>query len=442
MTSPSPRMLEELLDYLRIPSISSGGGDPADLTRAAEWLEAKIVASGGTATIETGFGNPLVVGELTASGPDAPTIFIYGHYDVQSADPVEAWTSPPFEPEIRGDRLWGRGTSDDKGNFYPLLYVACELAQQGELPLNVRILVEGEEETGGTSALDWLASDERGAACAIVFDSDMYDAKTPALTLGVRGIVAFSVDVRCAERDLHSGMYGGVSLNAVHVLHELLRQVMPGPDGILRDELRAGIVPPTEEELESWATFAPGAEVIAEGGGRPIDARAAARYYERNWADASLDVNGFAGGDAVQKRTIVPATASAKFTIRLAPGQTAAEIAATAEGLMRAAVPEGAEVEIAWDGAIEAAVFDPADPALLLAAEALEDTTGVAPALQRVGGSIPVLKGFYDRGITTILSGFALPSDNVHAVDESFRLESLALCERAAHKLYEKLARL
>ena len=442
MASPSPQLLDELLVYLRIPSISSGGGDPADLMAAAEWLRDKIARSGGEAMIETELGNPLVVGELKASVPDAPTILIYGHYDVQSADPVAAWTSPPFEPEIRGDRLYGRGTSDDKGNFYPLLYVACELASAGELPVNVRILVEGEEETGGTSALEWLAADDRGAACAIVFDSDMYDANTPALTLGVRGIVAFAVDVRCAERDLHSGMYGGVTLNAVHVLHEMLGRLMPGPDGLLRDELRAGIIPPSSEGLESWSALIPGADVIAEGGGRPLAADVAARYYEQNWADSSLDINGFAGGDAVQKRTIVPATAMAKFTIRLAPGQIAAEIAAAAEALLRADVPEGVDVTIEWDGAIEAAVFDPKDPALVLAAEALEEVTGVTPVLQRVGGSIPVLKGFYDRGITTILSGFALATDGVHAVDESFRLASLALCEQAAHALYGKLTQL
>src|SRR5688500_6095909 len=217
MPSPSPQLLDELLEYLRIPSISSGGGDPADLMAAAEWLRDKITRSGGEATIETDLGNPLVVGELQASVPDAPTILIYGHYDVQSADPVDAWTTPPFDPQIRDGRIYARGASDDKGNFYPVLYAACELAMKDELPVNVRCLIEGEEEVGGTSALDWLAADERGADAAVVFDSDMLDAKTPAITLGVRGIIAFAVDIRVAVRDLHSGMYGGVALNAAHV---------------------------------------------------------------------------------------------------------------------------------------------------------------------------------------------------------------------------------
>jgi acetylornithine deacetylase/succinyl-diaminopimelate desuccinylase-like protein len=441
VTTPSQQLLDELFDYIRIPSISSGGGNPADLTIAAEWLRDKIGGAGGEAHVLSDLGNPLVVGELRASDASAPTVLIYGHYDVQSANPVEAWTSPPFAPEIRDGRIYARGASDDKGNFYPLLFVACELARSNRLPVNVRTLIEGEEESGGTSAHAWMVGDEVGADCAIVFDSDMRDASTPALTTGVRGFLAFSIGVMCAERDLHSGSYGGVALNAVHVLHDMLDQVLPGPDGLLRDELRAGIIPPTPEELESWAGFASGAAEIALGGGRPIDETAAMHFYERNWGDASLDINGIAGGDAVQKRTIIPARATAKFSIRLAPGQSANEIGNVTEGLLRSAAPANANVDIEWDG-VDASVFDPQDPALLIASDALEETCGVAPALQRVGGSIPVLKDFYDRGIPTILSGFALAEDGIHAVDESFRLESLALCEAAAYKLYEGLGRL
>jgi acetylornithine deacetylase/succinyl-diaminopimelate desuccinylase-like protein len=267
----------------------------------------------------------------------------------------------------------------------------------------------------------------------------MRDERTPALTTAVRGFLHFSIDVRTADRDLHSGSYGGVALNAVHVLHEMLDLVLPGHDGLLRNELRAGIVSPSSEELESWAKFAAGEDEIAVSGGRPIDEAAAVNFYARNWADASLDVNGIAGGDAIQKRTIIPAVANAKFSIRLAPGQTARGIGEIAEALLRSAVSPNATVEIEWDG-VDATVFDPMDPALVIAAQALEETCGVAPVLQRVGGSIPVLKDFYDRGIPTILSGFALAEDQIHAVDESFRLESLALCEAAAFKLYEKLA--
>ena len=441
MTEPSPQLVDELFDYLRIPSISSGGGDPTDLQRAADWCAEKIRAAGGTAEVLTGPGNPLVIGEFVASRPDAPTVLIYGHYDVQSPDPVSAWATPPFEPNIRDGRIYARGASDDKGNFYPLIYVACELARAGELPVNVRIIVDGEEEVGGDSAAAWVLADERGADCAIVFDSDMQDEKTPAITLAVRGIVSVALDVTVGARDLHSGMYGGVALNAAHVAQQILAAVLPGPDGRLRDELRAGIESPTQEELGSWKGFPPGSEVVAEAGGRPISDEVAAGFYERNWADASLDINGFASGDAVQKRTIIPATAQVKFSIRLAPGQSSAEIGAACERLLRAAVPPNADVSITWDGA-DPAAFDPTSPPMRLAIEAIAEATGMTPALQRVGGSIPVLAAFYERKIPTVLSGFALASDAFHAVDESFRLESLGLCEASARALYGRLATL
>ena len=282
---------------------------------------------------------------------------------------------------MRGDRLYARGASDDKGNFLPLLHVAARLARSGDLPVHVRVLVEGEEEIGGHHVVDWIAADDGGADCAIVFDSGMVDQSTPALTLGVRGIVQLALSVRTAPRDLHSGVYGGSVLNATHVLHQVLAAVLPGPDGRLRDELREGVLPPAPEELAAWRALPSGDDVIAEVGGRPIHAGAGAEYYERNWADASLDVNGVAGGDAVQVRTIVPSLARAVLSMRLAPGQRSADARAALERLLRAAVPAGAEVEIVHHGAGEPAAFDPAAPALQLAIGALERACGHRPAL-------------------------------------------------------------
>lgn len=437
----SDKLLEELIQWLRIPSISSGGGDPQDLVRAAEWARDYIVAAGGEAEVVTTELNPLVVGELRAGEPDAPTVIIYGHYDVQSADPLDAWTSPPFEPEIRDGRLYARGAADDKGNFFPLLYVACELARAGELPVNIRVLSEGEEEVGGDSVGKWVMADERGADCAIVFDGGMLDEVTPALTLGVRGMVSMSIDVRSARGNLHSGHFGGSALNATHVLQQMIANVLPGPDGRLRDELRAGLAGPTDEELKSWAQLPNPAEMFEQVGARPIHAGSTESYYEQSWTGASIDVNGIAGGDAVQKRTIIPAAASAKLSMRLAPNQRGAEMGPVLEALVREGVPDGADVEIEWDCG-EAASFDPADPALALGIEALEEACGAAPALIRSGGSIPVLASFAWRGIPTILSGFVLADDNLHAPDESYRLESLRLGEAAARALYAKLATL
>ena len=235
------RLLDDLLDWLRIPSISTGGGDPADLERAAAWVAQRVSGAGGEARVVATEGNPLAVGELRAEREDAPTVLIYGHYDVQSAGDLDAWTTPPFAPDVRDGRIYARGASDDKGNFLPLLHVACAQAAQGSLPVNVRVLVEGEEETGGDAVAQWVRADDRGADCAIVFDSGMVDERTPAITVGLRGLVMAHLQVRTAERDLHSGVYGGSALNALHALHAMLAAVVPGPDGSLRDELRAGI---------------------------------------------------------------------------------------------------------------------------------------------------------------------------------------------------------
>jgi acetylornithine deacetylase/succinyl-diaminopimelate desuccinylase-like protein len=226
------------------------------------------------------------------------------------------------------------------------------------------------------------------------------------------------------------------------VLHQVLAAVLPGPDGRLRDELRGGVLPPAPEELAAWRALPPGDEVIAEVGGRPVHAGAGAEYYQRNWADASLDVNGVAGGDALQVRTIVPSLARAVLSMRLAPGQRSADARAALERLLRAAVPAGAEVEIVHHGAGEPAAFDPAAPALQLAIGALERACGHRPALIRSGGSIAALAAFADRGIPTVLSGFALAEDDIHAPNESFRLEALRLGERSAEELYASLARL
>jgi acetylornithine deacetylase/succinyl-diaminopimelate desuccinylase-like protein len=435
-------MLDELIEWLKIPSISSGGGDPADLVRAAEWAAEKVMDVGGSAELVEGEINPLVVGELRAEDPQAPTVMIYGHYDVQSAEPLDLWTSPPFEPEIRGDRLYGRGTSDDKGNFFPLLYVACSLAREKKLPVNVRLLIEGEEESAGDSVNAWLAEDTGKTDCAIVFDSDMLDERTPALTLGVRGIVMMDVQVRTAKADLHSGMYGGSILNAAHVLMSILAQVVPGKDGLVRDELRQGATPPTEEELEAWAKLPPGDKVLAEVGGKPLVSSSGAEYYKRNWADASVDVHGIEVGDARQIRTQVPSTARAKVSVRLAPGQTCGSITPVFKRLLEEGAPEGAEVEVSMLSSGEPAMFDPATPALKLAAEAFEKVCGRPTALTRVGGSLPVLAAFADKQVPAIISGFALAGDGIHGPDESFRLASLALGEAAAHELYARLAEL
>jgi acetylornithine deacetylase/succinyl-diaminopimelate desuccinylase-like protein len=432
------RLLDDLLEWLRIPSISTGGGDPADLERAAAWVVQRVSAAGGEARVVATDGNPLAVGELRAAREDAPTVLIYGHYDVQSVGDLAAWTTPPFAPDVRNGRVYARGASDDKGNFLPLLHVACAQAAAGALPVNVRVLVEGEEETGGEAVADWVRADERGADCAIVFDSGMVDEHTPAITIGLRGMVMLHLQVRTGERDLHSGVYGGSALNALHALHMMLSAVVPGPDGRLRDELRAGITAPAQAERDAWTLLPPGDELLAAVGARPAYPGAGAEYYERNGADASLEVNAIHAGE---HRTVVPAVAHASVSQRLAPGQHAREAFATLERLLREAMPAGAEMELSAELA-EPALFPPDNPAVALAAQALERAVGAPAAFIRTGGSIPVVAEFAARDIPAVVSGFGLEDDAYHAPDESFRLVALDQGAAAANELYRALAAL
>src|SRR3954452_7222539 len=231
-------LLAELTEWLRIPSISTGEGTAEDLVRGAEWAAAKVRGAGGQADLVTiDGGNPLVVGDLR--GPEgAPTVLIYGHYDVQGEGDASLWTTPAFEPAIRDGRLYCRGAADDKGNFFPLLYAACEMAKAGTLPATVRVLDEGEEEIGGESVAKWVrADDAKIADAAIVFDSGMEDERTPAITVGLRGIVQAHLHVRTGVRDIHQGLYGGAALGALNALHRIVAAVLPDEHGVVRPEL-------------------------------------------------------------------------------------------------------------------------------------------------------------------------------------------------------------
>jgi acetylornithine deacetylase/succinyl-diaminopimelate desuccinylase-like protein len=435
----SDALLDDLFDWLRIPSISTGGGDPADLERAAEWAATKVRDAGGEAElVRIDGGNPLVIGELKAStGADAPTVLLYGHYDVQGAEPLDLWETPPFEPVIKDGRVFARGAADDKGNFYPLLKAACDLAREGALPVNVRIAVEGEEEAGGESISKWLAEDPRGADAAIVYDSGMVSPDKPAITVGLRGVHLVTFDVRAAARDLHSGMYGGSALNALHALHQGLAAVIPGPDGRVREELRVGIAPPTDEERATWADLPSGDEALASAGARPAYPGAGAEYVERNGSDTAVDVDQIVAGDT---RTVIPAVARATVSIRVAPGQDVEAMGAELERLIREALPEGAEMEVVASHTAPPAHFPADHPVLRIAAEALERACGTAPAFVRSGGAIPFVADLGKKGIPTIVTGFVLPDDPFHAPNESFSLRGLELGEKSARELLIGLA--
>jgi acetylornithine deacetylase/succinyl-diaminopimelate desuccinylase-like protein len=379
----------------------------------------RVLRGGGEAEL-LGDRNPIVYGELKANRDDAPDVIVYGHYDVQDIGPADEWESDPFEPTERDGRLYARGSSDDKGNFLPVLHAACELHAAGELPVNVRVLIEGEEEASSHQVMDWIARDERGADAAIVFDSGMASEDLPAITTACRGYVAATVTVRVAPRDLHSGLFGGVAPNAIHVLMQMLDPLI----GELPDELRAGVAPVAESERASWADLPPDPE-----------------FHEKTGAQPDLEVNGVISGATDELRTIIPAAAKANLSLRTAPGQSSADLAPVLERMLRESAPAGAAVEIAIETA-EPAQFDPDSPPLKLAREAFERATGKPPALLRSGGTIPILAAFSERGIQTIVSGFALPEDQIHAPNESYRLESLELNEQTSYELLRSLGSL
>jgi acetylornithine deacetylase/succinyl-diaminopimelate desuccinylase-like protein len=431
--------LDELAEFLRIPSVSADPAHAADVVRAGEWLRDFVRAAGGEAElVPTSEPAPLVVGEIPASdGADAPTVLVYGHFDVQPPDPLEQWESPPFEPTIRGDRLFARGIADDKGNLYLLLKAAALLAAEGALPVNVRIACDGEEETGGHSIVEWVEADERGADACVIFDAGMPEPDVPAFYIGTRGLVYFHVKVRTGERDLHSGVFGGAALNAMHALVRTLAPVMAEPD-----ELRAGIVPPTDEERASWAAITPGQGALDEQGARPRDDRAAEEFYERTLAGAAVDVHGLAGGSPVLQKTVIPVEAEATLSIRLAPVQDVEEIALAMERLMREAAPLGADVEIERWSAAPAGLVPPDAPAVKLGQDAFEHVLGRRPLLLRSGGTLPIVPALADKGIPTIVTGFDLPDGNVHAPNEGMLLRYIPLGVETARELLRELAKL
>jgi acetylornithine deacetylase/succinyl-diaminopimelate desuccinylase-like protein len=302
----------------------------------------------------------------------------------------------------------------------------------------VRFLVEGEEEIGSASVLRRLGQGEDEADCALVFDTIMVDERTPAITIASRGLVSARVEVRIGARDLHSGFYGGAVLNAAHVLLAMLAEVAPDEAGRARPELAAGVAAVSAEERASWDRLPPGADAIADVGAVGVAPEAGEEFYERTGAATAVEVNMVEVGEP---RTIVPATARAHVSVRLAPGQRAEEIGAELERLLRAAAPAGAEVSIEMDLA-DPALFDPAHPALQLAAGAMERACGTPPAVVRLGGTLPLLAVLAERGMPAVVSGFALPDDAFHAPNESFRIESLRLGEAAARELYRTLAEL
>jgi acetylornithine deacetylase/succinyl-diaminopimelate desuccinylase-like protein len=438
-----PAWFDELAEFLRIQSISADPVRAADVRDAGEWVCGLIRGAGGDCELIDWHGAPLAVGEVRASrDPErAPTVLCYGHFDVQPPDPLELWESAPFEPEIRGEYLYGRGVADDKGQLYMLLRAVRELAQAGELPVNVRFACDGEEESGGHAIVDFLAADERGADAAVIFDSGMVARDRPAFDIATRGIAYFHVTLRSGERDLHSGLYGGAALNAAHALMRTLVGVV-AVDGRLAEPLRHGIAPPSEAELASWRELPAGAGELAGQGAQPADARAAEEFYLRTFAEPALDVNGIDSGSPKIQKTVLPVQADANVSIRLAPGQRVEPVVEAFERLLREAAPAGAELDVQLLASAPPAIVPSDSKAIQLGLDAFERALGVRPLLIRSGGSLPIVAAFADKRIATVITGFTLPNSNLHSPNERILAEYVPRGTAAAKALFEEFAAL
>lgn len=441
MSAIEQAWLNELSELLRIPSVSADPAHADDLVRAAEWVADKVRRSGGEAELVPYGERPLVVGEIRASAnaEQAPTILCYGHFDVQPPAPLGLWESDPFEATVRDEWLYARGVADDKGQLWMLLHAAGELASAGALPINIRIVSDGEEEVGGQSIVKFLAQDERGADACVIFDGGMEARDLPAISIATRGLAAFNLRVRAGERDLHSGMYGNAAMNAIHALNETLAGILPR-DGRVPEALRVGITPVTEEERAGWEQQPTGADVLREAGAVPYDPKAAEEFYVRTTAEPSVEVNGILGGKPGLKNTTVVSEAQANFTVRLAPGQTPAAVAPEVERLLREAAPEGATLEVEeLEGSTRPGLVAADSPVIKIAQDAFEHAFGIRPILTRSGGTLPIMPALQDKGIPTILTGFALPESNIHSPNERMLVEFFPRGVATIKELYTRL---
>jgi acetylornithine deacetylase/succinyl-diaminopimelate desuccinylase-like protein len=430
--------LVDLRELLGIPSVSADPAHAGDVARAAAWVAERVGRLGGTAEVRE--GGRLVVGEILGP-PGAATVLVYGHYDVQPPAPLELWDSDPFSAEIRGEWLYARGVADDKGQLWMQLKAIEELLADGAPPVTFRVVCDGEEETGGDAIIRFLASDDGAVDAAVVLDGWMKTRGTPEFVVATRGLVALDVEVRTGERDLHSGHYGGTAANAIHVLSDALAAILPR-GGRLPEPLRAGVTHPSDDEVDGWRELPPGADELARVGAVPLDDRAADEFYERVFVEPSLDVTGILGGKPGLRNTTLVSTATAGITIRVAPGQDAATIAAAAERILRDALPAGATLEVLACDLTPPAVLPRDTPVLGAARDAFESVFGRRPLIVRVGGTLPITAALAARGIPTVMAGMALPDSHTHSPNERMLLETFPLGVAAAKETYRRIGAL
>lgn len=425
------RLLNELKDFLRIPSISTLPEHAADVQRAAHFVAEKLTGAGmeNVQVIPTG-RHPLVYADWLHA-PGKPTVLCYGHYDVQPADPLELWHSPPFEPTIRNGNIYARGSADDKGQMYSHIKAVEALqAVHGKLPLNLKFLIEGEEEVGGASIAKYVEENHERlkADVALVSDTNMYAPGLPTLDIGLRGLVYMEVEATGPARDLHSGMYGGAAPNAVFGLIELLSKMKSASGEIKIPGIYDDVEPPSDEELASWKSlpFSEKAFLKNEVGSTKLTGEPKFSVLERTWARPTFEVHGIAGGfTGTGSKTVIPAKATAKVSIRLVPKQEPEKVIAAFEKFVKAKTPKGIQIHVKVLGKSPGLLVRTDHPAIQVAAKAFSDIYGKPTVFVRSGGSIPIVGDFAAHlGIPTILMGFGLPDDGLHSPNEKYAIEN------------------
>src|SRR5215472_12002555 len=421
--------LEGLSTFLRIPSISTLSEHKPDIRRAAEFVRDELLAAGMTAAeLVEGDGNPLVYAEWLGA-PGKPTILFYGHYDVQPPDPLDEWKSPPFEPQIRGIDIFARGSADDKGQVYiQIKAVESLLKTTGKLPVNVKFLLEGEEETGGEHIEAYVTTKppRLKADAAVVCDTEMFAPELPTICVGLRGLVYYELAVEGANHDLHSGVYGGAAPNPIMAIAEILTALKDRDGRILIPGFYDRVVPPSAKEREAWARlpFDEADYTNREMGATELTGEPGVALFERLWARPTLEVHGIRGGFIGEgAKTVIPARAVAKISTRLVAEQAVDESLALMQAAVKAATPRGVTADLKVLHSGEPSLTNPDNRFIHAAAEALEQTFGNRTVYMRSGGSIPIV-GLFDRylGIPSVMMGFGLPDDNLHAPNEKFHL--------------------
>ncbi len=441
------RFLEGLKDLLRIPSISALPEHQLDMRRAADFLAHELREMGiENVRLVEGDGHPLLLGERN-DAPGKPTLAIYGHYDVQPPDPLEEWTTPPFEPTRRGEDLYARGAVDDKGQTYLILKaIQGHLETAGKLPVNVRFLIEGEEETDGGMLTRYLEEHggEIGADAALICDTEMFAPGLPTITTGLRGLVYAEIAVQGAKTDLHSGMYGGVAPNPLMALAEILTGLKDADGRILIPGFYDDIEPPSPAEAEAWARlpFDEAKFLENEVGSTQLTGEPGYGTLERIWARPTLEVHGIRGGFVGEgAKTVIPSKALAKVSMRLVPDMDPEKAAQGLIDRVAAVCPRGVVGRTCIMAQAPASLSRTDNVYIEKAAAALEETFSTPVVYMRSGGSIPVV-GLLEQhaGIPSVLMGFGLPDDNLHAPNEKFHIPNFYAGIEAVGRYLAKLS--